>query len=530
MQAHAIADENPFAAADEQFAALKTRLEAPATWKMEHSEVEELIETEGREVMRQLMQSHLTLRAEQEQREGKLDEVVGAEGVARTHRRDTERALETVFGRVHEARISYGARGHDSLQPMDAALNVPAELYSHGVRRRVAQEVVRGSFDDAVEALRRTTGAQIAKRQVEQLAVRAAGDFEEFYRTREKVSLLQEATSGPLLIVTFDGKGIVMRPESLRAATRKAAEARAHKLGKRLSKGEKKNAKRMATVAAVYTLEPYDRVVEDIVGDLHGVADADVKARRPRPEHKRVWASVADDMPEVIGAAFDEGRRRDPARLKRWVALVDGNKTQIELARREAKRRGIELTIVLDIIHVLEYLWDAAWCFFAEGDVAAEAWVTERLRRILFGEVSLVAGGIRRSATKRKLSRAQRKGADDCARYLLKNKQLMRYDRYLADGLPIATGVIEGACRHLVRDRMDITGARWGLDGAEAILRLRSLIASGDFDDYWRFHLAQEKLINHTMRYAKAPPPMKPPSTPTTKRSRSRPTHLRLVK
>ncbi len=209
---------------------------------------------------------------------------------------------------------------------------------------------------------------------------------------------------------------------------------------------------------------------------------------------------------------------------------MDGNKTQIKLARREAKRRGIDLTVVLDIIHVLEYLWSAAWCFFAEGDANAEAWVTERLRRILRGQVSLVAAGIRRSATKRELSRTQRKGADDCARYLLENKQRMRYDRYLADGLPIATGVIEGACRHLVRDRMDITGARWGLDGAEAILRLRSLIASGDFDDYWRFHLAQEKLINHTMRYAKAPPRLKPPSTPTDKRSRSRPSHLRLVK
>lgn len=529
MQAHAIAEENPFAAADEQFAALKSRLQAPATWKMEHSEVEELIETEGREVLRQLMQSHLTLRSEQERREGRLDEVIGANGVARTHKRDTQRSLETVFGRVHQARISYGARGHDSLQPLDAALNLPAEMYSHGLRRRVAREVVRGSFDDAVQALGHTTGAQIAKRQVEQLAVRAAGDFDEFYRTREKVPVLEEAASGPLLVVTFDGKGIVMRPEHLRDTTRKAAETRAHKLGKRLSKGEKKHAKRMATVAAVFTLKPHERVAEDIVGDLHGVADADVQARRPRPEHKRVWASVADDMVQVIRAAFDEGRRRDPAREKRWIALVDGNKTQIKLARREARQRGIELTIVLDIIHVIEYLWDAAWCFFIEGDAGAQAWVTERLRRILCGEVSRVAAGIRRSATKRKLSRTQRKGADDCARYLLANKNLMRYDDYLADGLPIATGVIEGACRHLVRDRMDITGARWGLDGAEAVLRLRSLIASGDFDEYWRFHLAQEKLLNHTMRYANPQPRLKPPPRPTLP-SRPRPTHLRLVK
>jgi hypothetical protein len=194
-----------------------------------------------------------------------------------------------------------------------------------------------------------------------------------------------------------------MRPEHLRDATRKAAETRSHKLGKRLSKGEKTSTKRMATVAAVYTLQPFERIPEDIVGDLRGVVDVDVRGRRPRPENKRVWASVADEMADVIAAAFDDGQRRDPARRKRWVSLVDGNKPQIRLARREAKLRGINLTMVLDIIHVLEYLWNAAWCFFAEGDAGAEAWVTERLRRLLCGEVSLVAAGIRRSATKRKL-------------------------------------------------------------------------------------------------------------------------------
>jgi hypothetical protein len=172
----------------------------------------------------------------------------------------------------------------------------------------------------------------------------------------------------------------------------------------------------------------------------------------------------------------------------------------------------------------------AAWCFFAHGDAKAEAWVTERLRRILRGEVSQVAAGIRRSATKRGLSRARRKGADDCARYLLTYKALMRYDAYLAAGLPIATGVIEGACRHLVRDRMDITGARWGLEGAEAILRLRSLVASGDFAEYWRFHLGQEKLVNHAMNYADEPPSLPLPTAVGAPRSRARPPHLRVVK
>ena len=76
----------------------------------------------------------------------------------------------------------------------------------------------------------------------------------------------------------------------------------------------------------------------------------------------------------------------------------------------------------------------------------------------------------------------------------------MHYAEALRDGLPIATGVIEGACRYLVKDRMDRTGARWSITGAEAVLRLRAVRASGDFDAYWVFHLAREKERNHASR------------------------------
>jgi len=91
---------------------------------------------------------------------------------------------------------------------------------------------------------------------------------------------------------------------------------------------------------------------------------------------------------------------------------------------------------------------------------------------------------------------------DKCANYLLKYAEFLRYDQYLVSGLPIATGVIEGACRHLIKDRMDLTGARWSLQGAEAVLRLRSLRSSGDFEEYWRFHEKEELERNHVTRYA----------------------------
>lgn len=182
-------------------------------------------------------------------------------------------------------------------------------------------------------------------------------------------------------------------------------------------------------------------------------------------------------------------------------------------------------TIVLDFIHVCEYVWDAAWVFYREGDPAAEAWVRKRLLEILRGRSSLVAAGLRRSATRRGFSKQERAPLERCANYLLKNGAYLRYDEYLKAGLPIATGVIEGACRHLVKDRMELTGARWCLSGAEAVLRLRSLRSSRDFDHYWEFHLQQEHERHHRKYYAEGELPELEASAKADARGR----RLRLV-
>ena len=186
---------------------------------------------------------------------------------------------------------------------------------------------------------------------------------------------------------------------------------------------------------------------------------------------------------------------------KTWVALVDGNETQLRILNTLARRHRTRITIVVDLIHVTEYLWAASLCFHAEDDPAREEWVQERLMRTLCGNASQVAAGMRRSATLRGLAVEARKAVDDGADYLLKYAPYLRYDEYLRLGLPIATGVIEGACRHLIKDRMDVTGARWSLAGAEAVLRLRALRASGDFEEYWPYHEQREYERNHTQRY-----------------------------
>jgi hypothetical protein len=344
----------------------------------------------------------------------------------------------------------------------------------------------------------------VPKRQAEEIVQAAAADFDAFYETRRDTDSPPDAAeqakeTGEILVITSDAKGVAMRPEALREGTRKAAESRSPRLEKRLSKGEKRHKRRMAFVASVYTIRALPRTPEDIVRALRPVQD--VAVSRPRPEQKRVWASLEKSPEAVLDEAFQEALSRDPKKAKRWVGLIDGNVVQLSDLEVLAEQHEVKLTLVLDIIHVLEYLWKATWSFHDEGDSTAEEWVTERLLELLHGRASEVARGMRQSATKRELSEEKRKAVDDCADYLLKYKEYLRYDEYLAAGLPIATGVIEGACRHLVQDRLGRTGARWGLNGAEAVLRLRALRSSQDFEEYWRFHEDCELSRNHRAHY-----------------------------
>ena len=223
---------------------------------------------------------------------------------------------------------------------------------------------------------------------------------------------------------------------------------------------------------------------------------------RPRPEHKRVWASLEQTPDEVMTAMFDEAAHRDPDHRKTWVALVDGNKPQIRILRQLARERTIPLQIVVDFIHVAEYVWQAGLAFHPAESPALDSWVRPRLLEILRGHAGYVAAGMRRSATLRSLTAADRAPVDACADYLLTYAPYLTYPIALSTGLPIASGVIEGACRHLVNDRMNLTGARWSLSGAEAVLRLRALRSSADFDDYWVFHETREYQRNHASRYA----------------------------
>ena len=210
---------------------------------------------------------------------------------------------------------------------------------------------------------------------------------------------------------------------------------------------------------------------------------------------------MVEDSAAVVAKLFDEAERRDPAHRRTWVALVDGNNHQIERIGTEGRARGVEVSVVIDFVHVLDYLWRAAWSSYDEGDPDAETWVQDKARAVLAGQAGRVAAAIRREATYHGPAAAVRANADTGATYLTNKAPHLDYPEALTHGWPIATGVIEGACRHLVKDRMDLTGARWGLDGAKAVLKLRALRSNGDFPGYWRYHLAQERQRTHEQRY-----------------------------
>lgn len=442
--------------------------------------------------------------------QGRLDSLFAAEkaALAASPRepgvevRARGRHLEVDFGRVTVRRHGHKKAGKPARFPLDEELNLPPELYALSLRKRVAEEARGASWDASVARIDATTSGHVPKRQAEELTVRAAQDVDAFYAQARAANDTVSPTA--ILALTADAKGLTMRPEALREATRKeadAAKADAVKGDPMAQRKLRQHDKRMAIVTAVYDVEPHARTAEDIVEGLRpkkgdAAKAARKKARGPRPQNKRLAASVTRTQAEGIAEMFDEADRRDPARERKTVVLVDGDKKLRKAAEREARKHDRPITLIVDVIHVLHYLWMAGFALCRKDERATDAWVVETLFKLLTRHPLDVAAGIKQAATLRGLTKQQIKPVDKCIRYLRKNSVCIEYRRFLEAGFPIASGVIEGACRHLIQDRLGITGARWGLIGAEAILKLRSLHSSGDWDAYWNFHEHQEARRN----------------------------------
>ena len=337
-------EETFFEFADQQYAELVNSLRAEETQSWEHSEVESHINQVGTELMRRLFQGYLERRYAQEEYQ---TDVVGSDGDVRPHRRKkTQRQIETLFGEVVVSRVGYSTQkpGVSALYPQDGQLNLAPDKYSDGLRRRVAEEASKVSFSETSQSIAKTTGGTIGKRQCEEVTVSVAQDFDAFYAQRQHSDA---ETTSDLLVVTTDGKGIVMHSKDLREATAKAAEKTKGAKRTRLSPGQKRQRKRMATVASVYSVARFDRVAEDIIGEQRDLPE------RPSVRNKRVWADIRSEAKTVIGSAFEEAHRRDPRHQREWIVLVDGADAQLNYVKSVAKKQRVEVSIVQDFVHVL---------------------------------------------------------------------------------------------------------------------------------------------------------------------------------
>ena len=482
-----------FARSREVFARAEGWLAGPGAAGLGHAALEEELQVRGQEIAQQLLQDCLDARAAAEPRR---EQVTGPDGICRRRaERGHARTLASVLGPVTVTRIGYRAPGVRNAYPADAELGLPAGKHSHGLAKMVACEAARGSFEQACAQVRSRTGCALGTRQAQELVRAAAADFGGFYAARPRPA----PGPGQVLVLSCDAKGVRMRPGQLRPRAERAARKAVPKQDGRLSQGEVRTRKRMAATGAVFAITPVPRTSRDILGP-------GPRPPGPRAQGKWLTASVTATTAEVVAAVFAEADRRDPARQATWIALADGNKDQIAQIKAQAAARGITVTIICDLIHVTEYLWDAAWCFFPRASPDAGPWVRARIAVLLDGGpagAAAVAAGLREAAAGG-LSKARRATAGKTAAYLKAKAPYLDYPAALRNGWPIATGVIEGACRHLVKDRMDITGARWGIATAEAILQLRALQANGDFDAYWDWHLQRERERNHGHRHAPA--------------------------
>lgn len=462
------------------FATLEKWAFSEETMQRPGHEVEAELFEQGREVLRKMLEAHYRARGKGDV--GPAVEVSGeSEPLPHTHRRLQERRQSTLFGEITIERLAYHAPGQESIRPLDEDVQLPERSFSYEVQRVLAQRVVQSPFDEALSTVEYITGSKISKRSAEDMARDAATDFDGFYDQR---ILKPPQETASIVVGTVDGKGVPM-----------VKDERAEPIV-RLGRGEKANKKRMATVAAVYTVAPRIRTPEEVTDSLFRpelkLISGGKESERParlKPEQKRVWASLEKSKDDIIQEVGVEMNVRDPENVKERVVVTDGERA----LQLRALKHIPGIILILDLLHVLEKLWIVAHIFHAEGSMEAQLWMRNHALRILRGQVSQVVKGIGQSATKRGIKGKDRETIDNVLAYLYRNRSYMRYDQYLAKGLPIASGAVEGACKNLVKDRMERSGMRWKQPTAEAVLKLRALYLSGDFDAYWAFHIKKEQ-------------------------------------
>jgi hypothetical protein len=435
---------------------------------------------------------------------GDVGESVEVEEGKKTLKRSEEtgtRKYTSIFGTFELERYVYAKRTGAKIElvPLDARLGLPESKFSYLLQDWDQSIVMEEPFEKAGSVVEKILSLHQHVDSLERMNRDMAESVDEFHKQQSTPPASEE---GPLLVQTADGKGVPIR----RAAD--AAKIESHDS----KPGPKPGAKRMATLGSVYSIDPYVRTSEEIVEALFcqpsnpRQANGE-KSQRPRPQHKRVRACLDHtdaNGDEVKGAASifgwiaDEvaGRNRQDE-TKTLVSIMDGQESL--WSARDTFQAGVAMVDILDLLHVTPRLWKAAKLFHTAGSDAATKFVRERVSRVLRGEVSSVIVGLRRLATTHKLRGKPLEKLETIVNYFVKNQGKMKYNEYLAAGYPIASGVIEGACRHVVKDRLERTGMSWTIDGAQSMLSLRCIHLCGEWDTFtqFRIHHETERLHPH---------------------------------
>lgn len=438
----------------------------------------------------------------------------------------------SIFGELLISRWVYGTRESQAIEwsPLDAALGLPAGENSYVLEDWLQRLCIHDAFGESVESFRTWLGTTVSVRTAEHMN-REMSEYVEDFRGEAAPPAEEE---GELLVITADGKGVPMRrtlqqrlqdeilaaqgaseedggkqgaPAGSGAAAaakgrpRVSAAQAERKAGKRLGK------KQMAYVGAVYSVDPFPRTAEEVIDEVRRRKRVQ---ERPEPQHKHVWAQMTrwvegEPLPAAPSLFLEmavECFFRNPADKKRVICVMDGERSLWNL-QEEWFSRAIG---ILDIFHVMKRLWEVADCLYAEGSPEAERSVTHYLRMLLEGQVGYVLRSFRQLIPKYDLKGQRKKTVESAITYYENNREHMHYDKYLAAGYPIASGVAEGACKHLVKDRMERAGMRWELEGAQAMLSLRAVYLNGLWDQFIAYRIAveQSRLYGEDAQYATA--------------------------
>lgn len=436
------------------------------------------------------------------QGDGDLGETVTtADGRTLQRRQEpVKRPLRTVFGQHSFSQFVYatGPKRKIELRPIDARLGLPEGKYSYLLDEFSQYFCIEQAFDQASTAFEKVFGQRLPVDSLERLNRRVGAEAETFLDRLPQPPAKEE---GELLVTTSDGKGVPLIRDD-------AAQIPA------FCPRERPGNRRMATLAAVYSVDRHVRSPEEIVAALFRDPrdHQSSRPRRPEPAHKHVVArfaeTVLDDGREIpipgpfvawSWAAAEVRRRRQPGQP--LLRMCDGQESLWDAATSCAEPADSDAIEILDLLHVSSYVWDTARAFHPRDEAAARQFTRERLLRILRGEVTSVVRGLRQMATQRNLRGTALKNVRTAANYFEKNAHRLRYDEYLAAGYPIATGVIEGACLHLVKDRMERSGMRWRVTGAAPMLSVRALHISHVWEAFQKHRQQSELQRLHPHRH-----------------------------